>query len=461
MRGRARSAPLLHTIAVRLAGIASGVVVALILATVFRYAGDLAAIRRASLGQQADEVFSSMRLGRGSSFAKLCAEYPQSYGYRLFDARNEVTEQVNGDLFPLMPRYRSGRPELSVSHRDTGVPENEQWFMTKEADVGGRQIWIHVTMIGDPAGLWRWVLLEKILDHVAIPVMIIFPALSLAVFWALRSSLQPLTIIAEQARRLAIEAEAGAPLQSLRADELPLEAMELVGAINVLLGKVEGMLDQQKQFTANAAHELRTPLAVLLLQISRLPPSRAVGQLKADVVAMSRLVDQLLRLAQAEQLARSGFAPCDLREIARGACEEMAMIATARGRFLEFDEAADPVMVSCNPEFIGTAIRNIIENGLRAAPDGSAVAVAVEADGRITVGDRGPGIPDSEKALVFQRFWRRERRSGEGAGIGLALACRIMDLHGGHAWVEDREGGGARIVLSFGTTKGGNAARSL
>jgi signal transduction histidine kinase len=261
--------------------------------------------------------------------------------------------------------------------------------------------------------------------------------------------LRPLSRIAERARGLARGADSGTPLQELRSEGLPREALDLVGAINVLLQKSESMLEQQKQFTDNAAHELRTLLAALLLQISTLPPSEGVACLKSDVAVMRRMVDQLLRLAQAEQLAKAGFCSSDLREIARAACEEMAVLATAQGRSLEFDEPPSAVMVSCSAEFIQIAIRNIIENGVRAAPVGSTVSIMVDRYGRVVVSDRGSGIPDADKEQIFQRFWIRRKMNGEGAGIGLALVHRIMALHSGEARVEDREGGGARVTLSL------------
>jgi signal transduction histidine kinase len=441
--------PLLHAIAIRLATVAAGLIAVMVVVTILEYTGNVEKLRRATLEEQAEHVFDSLRSGRTADFMEYCERYPSAYGYRIFDDKNEILTEVNRELFPEMPRYRSGRPDLSFKHQRTSDPWTDQWFLTRGGDVKGRPLWIHVTMIGDPAGLWREVVLEEVVEHVVVPAILIVPALSLAIFLALRSALRPLNGIAERARGLALEANSGTSLQELRSEGLPREALDLVGAINALLRKSESMLEQQKQFTANAAHELRTPLAVLLLQISYLPASETVDRLKSDVAVMSRMVDQLLRLAQAEQLAKAGFSSSDLRDIARAACEEMAVLATSQGRLIEFDEPPTPVAVSCNPEFVQIAIRNIIENGLRAAPVGSTVSIAVDSHAYVTVSDRGPGIPDPDKKDIFQRFWSGCRRSGEGAGIGLALVRRIMDLHAGEAHVEDREGGGACVRLSL------------
>ena len=175
--------------------------------------------------------------------------------------------------------------------------------------------------------------------------------------------------------------------------------------------------------------------------------------MRSDVAVMSRLVDQMLRLAQAEQLGAADFVSIDLREIGRAACEELALLAAAHGQLLEFDEAAAPVMVSCAPEFIGIAIRNIIENGLRATPAGATVSVAIRSEGSITIADCGPGIPEAERDQVFKRFWQRDCHNGQGAGIGLTLVRRIMDLHRGAIVIQDRDGGGAQVVLSLPTSQ--------
>jgi signal transduction histidine kinase len=433
----------------RLAMVAAGLIGFVAVVTLVQYSVSIEELREATLETQAEHIFQSLRSGRAADFLETCRRFPSTYGYRIFDDKNKILVEVNSELFPIMPRYRSGAPDLSFKHDRRSDTSGEQWTITRGGDVKGQPLWIHLTMIGDPARLWREVLVAEIVDHVVIPAILIVPALSYAVFLALRSALRPLSRIAERARVLALEVNSETALQKLPSEGLPRETMDMVGAINALLQKSESMLEQQKQFAANAAHELRTPLAVLFLQISRLPPSEAVNRLKSDVAVMNRVVDQLFRLSQAEQLAKTGFSSSDLREIARAACEEMTAPAASMGRLIELDEPPTPAPISCNPEFVKIAIRNIIENGLRAAPVGSTVSIAVDTKASVSVSDRGRGIPDAEKEKIFQLFWSDAHRDGEGAGIGLALVRRIMDLHGGEARFEDRDGGGTVVTLSF------------
>jgi len=448
-RPTAPAQSLLRVISIRLAMVAAGLIAVMVVATIVEYSISIEKLRRATLEDQAQHLFQSLGLGRVPHFTEYCNRYPSAYGYRIFNETNEILTEVNPKLFPEMPRYRSGRPDLSFKHGGMRDPSSDQWTITRAGEVKGRPLWIHLTMVGDPATLWGEVIVDEIVEHVVAPAFLIVPALSFAIFLALRSALQPLNSIAERARVLAQEANSGTSSQELPSEGLPLETLNMVGAINALLQKTESMLEQQKQFAANAAHELRTPLAVLLLQISRLPPSEAVDRLKSDVAVMNRVVGQLLRLSQAEQLAKTDFASHDLRDIARATCEEMTAPAALMGRLIELDEPPAPALISCNPEFIKIAIRNIIENGLRAAPLGSTVSIAVDCNACVSVSDRGPGIPDIEKEQIFQRFWTRARKIGEGAGIGLALVRRIMELHGGDARIENRVGGGTCVMLSF------------
>jgi len=134
--------------------------------------------------------------------------------------------------------------------------------------------------------------------------------------------------------------------------------------------------------------------------------------------------------------------------VARKACEDPAAAAVLRSVLIEFDAPEAAVSLPGNAALIDIAVRNVVDNAIRHAPAGSDVSVAVTPAGTVTVDDRGPGVPENQKELIFDRFWRADR-SRTGAGIGLSLVRRVARLHGGDARVEDRPGGGARFVLAF------------
>jgi hypothetical protein len=235
MRAATPAQPLLHTIGARLTIVAMGLICVLTVVTVVEYTSDVGKLRRETLEHQAKHLFDGLRSGRPPDFLKYCKRYPEAYGYRVFDDKNEILTEVNGRLFTDMPRYLNiGPPYLAYRHKAGSDPGMDQWLITWGKDADRTRLWIQATVIGDPAALWREVIVEEVFEHVVIPVILIVPPLSFAIFLALRSALRPLSRIAECARDLAIEVDSGAPLQELQSEELPREALDLVAAINVL-----------------------------------------------------------------------------------------------------------------------------------------------------------------------------------------------------------------------------------
>jgi signal transduction histidine kinase len=304
-------------------------------------------------------------------------------------------------------------------------------------------------MLGDPDWEWSEVITSEMLDHVVIPALTVVPALTLAIFAATRHALKPLRRIAGQAEELGSAVAAGRKLVKLPEEDLPLEFGRVVAALNAMLAKLELLLEQQRQFTADAAHELRTPLSVLMLEIEQLPRDPVTVQLADEVRSLSRLVNELLRFAQAEEAMVGERHPVDVAAAARQVCEELAPVALTRQQEIEFDGPAAPALASGQPDLLEVAIRNLVDNALRHSPPRSTVSVTVENGPRLLVKDRGPGVPDAQREAIFQRFWRADRGRSGGAGIGLALVRRIAQLHGGDVRVEDRPGGGARFVLTL------------
>ena len=358
-------------------------------------------------------------------------------------------------MLPELASEQSPGAEPQISEGFVRLPgpddqeNSDRWLFTDHEDVKNRSYWLQVIMVGDPAWRWRAVIADEMLDHVVVPVLSIVPALALAMWLTTRFALRPLERIARQAAALGAAVGTGGKLAPLATENLPLEFYQVVQAINAMLARLEHTLSLQKQFAADAAHELRTPLAVLLLQIDDMPPGPASDTMRDGLRGLGTLVNQLLQFAQAEDAVATHREPVDVGAIARKACEELAATALTRGQELEFDAPDNLMPLLGHPALIETAIRNVIENAMKFAPAGTAIAVNVDPASRVTVEDRGPGVPDEQKELIFNRFWRADRRHSKGAGIGLALVRRIAQLHGGDVRIEDREGGGARFVLSF------------
>jgi signal transduction histidine kinase len=228
---------------------------------------------------------------------------------------------------------------------------------------------------------------------------------------------------------------------------LPSEVRPLVRAINKALDRLERGFRLQRDFTADVAHELRTPLSVMRLRVDALGDRRAAEALQNDLEMMARVVDQLLALAELEAAPREAEAVADLHAVAERVVRHLAPAAIARRRELALTGALAPNLVRAGPGAVFQALRNLVENALQHTPQGTLVEVRLEPGGTVHVLDQGPGIAEGEEALIFERFWRRDRQRGSGAGLGLAIVARIAATYGGGVEVRRAPGGGADFVL--------------
>jgi signal transduction histidine kinase len=229
---------------------------------------------------------------------------------------------------------------------------------------------------------------------------------------------------------------------------VPQELLPLVAAVNSALDRLDEGMQQQRDFTANAAHQLRTPLTVLAAQIDMMSEKSGARKLRHDVDLMSRIVTQLLLVARLENLSICLEDEVDLRSTAREAAQNLGPLAIATLKTLEVDEPSTPVFVRGNTGVVLAAVSNLIENALNHSPPGGSVKIRVTPNPSIEVLDTGPGVPQHLRERVFERFWRGET-SREGAGLGLAIVRRIMRALRGEVSVSDAPGGGAKFSLEF------------
>lgn len=300
----------------------------------------------------------------------------------------------------------------------------------------------------------RETLIEEIVERMLSPALLGLPFLALWIWLAIHHGLKPLDQVARE-----IAARDPGRLHPVAPDRAPEEVRPLLDALNSLLGRVERTLANERRFTADAAHELRTPLAALAVQsqvASRaMNPDerqRAIEQLRLGIVRAARLVEQLLTLARldpADGVIRP--LPVALDELAQEVCADHGSLALEKHIALELD--ASPVRLSGNGDMLRILLRNLVDNALRYTPDGGQVCVRVGegADGgELSVVDSGPGIPMAERERAFDRFHRLAGQEIEGSGLGLSIVARIAELHGAKVALEDvPDGSGLRVTVRF------------
>lgn len=289
-----------------------------------------------------------------------------------------------------------------------------------------------------------------------IPIAVMAPLLMLVAWWVVSLSLAPVSRV----RRQVADRQAD-DLSAVSDVDLPDEIRPLVQELNLLFGRVREAFDAQKNFVADAAHELRSPLAALKLQVQGLQRATddatrdlAVSRLSAGIDRAARLVEQLLVLARHQSNAATGVKPqsVSLAETARLAVGDAAPAAQQRHTDLGLARADDG-LIAGQPEALRILMRNLLDNAVKYTPAGGRVDLEVVREAgamRLTVEDNGPGIGDAERERVLDRFYRVAGTETTGSGLGLAIVRSIAEMHAASLRLGRSERlGGLRVDLVF------------
>ncbi|HTC38057.1 MAG TPA: ATP-binding protein [Steroidobacteraceae bacterium] len=310
-----------------------------------------------------------------------------------------------------------------------------------------------VIQIAQPVQV-REVLARAAAERVVIPLIFLLPIMIGAVAWIVRRGLDPLRFVAAEVQRR--DARTLAPLGT---DHLPREIEPLVNELNRLLERLRQAFAAQRAFISDAAHELRSPLTALRLQLQLLDRApdeterlEARARLGAAVERAIHLVEQLLTLARSEpQDAAMELENVDLAAAAADAIKDTHDLALARKIDLGL-EAPPGLNVQGDREALRTLVRNLVDNAVRYTPPGGTVQVrcwSAAQRAQLEVSDTGPGIPPGEKKRVFDRFYRRAAAQEDGTGLGLAIVKAIAERHGAQIDLGEAPGGGLRVAVSF------------
>lgn len=392
-------------------------------------------LHREAMRDQADVLGEKLAVGRDGKVALNLPEslkdlYSEAYGryrYDIYDADGRV----------LFSSHSSSPSRRTSSDTIAGA--------SVYRNVGGETVRIHVAedlshrdVITDDivANFFRRV------GWITIPTLLLLLATDIVIF---RRAVAPLLRASDEAKNIG-PARTGIRLPTER---IPSEILPLVTAVNQAFDRLEDGFRVQRQFTADAAHQLRTPLAILRTRIETLKAGEGTEGLHADIESMSRIVSQLLEIAELDTLVLDPGETADLRAVCAEVVGSIAPYALARQKDIALRGTEDPVPVKGNAQMLQRAIFNVAENAIKYTADETLVDVEVRDDGSVRVRDCGPGIPLGEQSLIFQRFWRGDRRRTDGAGLGLSIVQGVVDDHAATVKVENLPEGGAQFTLSF------------
>jgi two-component system sensor histidine kinase QseC len=348
----------------------------------------------------------------------------------------------------------SSAPETRLQSRSEGYGDAEidgkRWRIFSRWDESRH----YLVQVGERYEL-RNELAESVASHLLHPLYFALPALALLIWLAVGAGLAPLAGIAREVAQRAPD-----NLAHLDAGNAPREISPLIAALNALFDRLRTSLEQERRFTADAAHELRTPLAAVKTQAQvalgatgEAERGRALANVVSGTDRAARLVEQLLVLARLDpQTALPPGQRVDLQALAQQGVAELAPAAAGKG--VEAGLApGETAPVAGDAVLLAVLLRNLLDNAVRYTPPGGEVEVSVKpAAGGVSLAvvDSGPGIPEAERGKVFDRFHRVLGTGEEGSGLGLSIVRRIADLHRATVVLGEGPGGrGLRVEVTF------------
>jgi two-component system, OmpR family, sensor kinase len=269
--------------------------------------------------------------------------------------------------------------------------------------------------------------------------------LSVGIVWlAVRNSLGSLRPAIDEVESI----DFGSLKPGIVAKDAPTEIRPFIDAVNAALARLEASAKRMRRYTANAAHELRTPLAILRARLEDTEEPTFKNDLKRDVSRLQAIVEQLLITARLSEQQVSLDEEIELVNSIRQIVADYLPLALDCGRKLEFEAGTAAILVRGNRRAIECVVANLVDNALRAEPPGGTVSIKVAAPASIEVVDHGEGVALGDREQIFEPFWRKHEAS-PGTGLGLGIAKELMDRLEGRIWVEETPGGGATFKVAF------------
>lgn len=384
------------------------------------------------------EAGSGLAVRDTPALKSLAAEHPD-FWFLAVDAAGDSAQ-----LGPVPQHIGSVAQSLtritSANISDVGAPDTPAAIVRHHQSAAG-QLWI-ITAGGPTLG--SSVLLMAFANPWFLGFVVLLTAVTmLAIPLFVSRQLRGVEALAAEANSINVD-QRGVRLSM---DQVPTELHPMVRAVNEALERLDGGIAGQQRFMADAAHELRTPIAILQTRLELLPDNEESRRLLLDVARLSSMADQLLDL-QRMDLSETAFQKLDLVELASNVTADLAPLAIAAGDEIIFEADTPKVEVLGDAGALSRALTNVIQNAIAHGGENAEITVRVCSDGRLEVGDTGPGIDPSQREEIFEPF-HRVAPLQHGAGLGLSLVRDIVQRHNGRVLARGREGSGAlfEIVL--------------
>lgn len=361
------------------------------------------------------------------------------------------------------PGWRPGDEPIFYGDVQDGRPVRvaAAWMPLESADPGTGRVLVQVAETMNKRNRLAW----EILANVVVPQLLLIVMAIAAVYVGIARGLRPLRALQRE-----VSDRSHRDLTPVELDAVPGEVRPLVAEVNELMQRLGKTLDFQNRFIADAAHQLKTPVAGMKAQIElalreddlhRVRHSLAQVYVGAD--RLSRLVQQLLSLARNEPGATDTvrLQAIDLDAFALDISMEWVPLAIKKEVDLGFEGAGRPVLIDAEPDRLRELVNNLIDNAVRYSREGGRVTVAVghadDGRGRLAISDDGPAIPVEERGRIFERFHRLLGAHTDGSGLGLAIVSEIATLHGASITLEeDVDGVGNTFSVFFPTSGSGD-----
>ena len=367
------------------------------------------------------------------------------YAFRVVDGSGRVIAAEQPSLLEKVSPYRSSSSAAMPGFWFRKLDDAQRFYFAggRRFRVGSEDVLIEIATLGDPAGIHWGVLAYETLEDIYLPILPFAFLIPLITLFVVRRALNFLGRAARQAEAI----DPGYPTQRLELSDIPSEAGAFAVAINRLLQRVAELIRSKQIFMASAAHQLRTPLAAMLLELDKIEDKRA-RDIEKDVTNLSETVDRLLTLVRLQAMESPDFVDFNIGAVAEDAVRGLRGWAEAQQHHIQIF-SQEPGNLFGDPVAVREALVNLVENAVKHTPAGTAIRVTAGPGRSATVEDAGPGLLPGRSEDLFRPF-RRGNGSSGGVGLGLAIVRQAVELHGGSIDIRTSPLGGAMFCVEFG-----------